>query len=73
MYYMMMSTLEDEETQRKGVTFVAYNVAGEDIPSKTDFRTIAAGAWVGRFALLLSTRFSDDTDQTVSPRFLFCR
>jgi hypothetical protein len=69
MFYMMMSTLEDDETQKKGVTFVAYNVAGENIPSKTDLRTVAAGAWVSHFVLLLSSRFSDDTDQTVSPVF----
>jgi hypothetical protein len=70
MYYMMMSTLEDEETQRKGVTFVAYNVAGEDIPSKTDYRNVTAAAWVSRFAWFLSSRCSDATEQTVSPAFL---
>ena len=47
---MIMSTLEDEETQKKGFALVAYNVAGNNIVGKTDFRTVAAGAWVSTLA-----------------------
>jgi hypothetical protein len=44
-----MSLIEDEESQKKGAMVIVYNVAGENIPAKTDLRTVAAGAWVSRF------------------------
>ena len=45
MYYVIMSALEDEETQRKGITIILYNV-GDFNPRKTDLRTVSQGGWL---------------------------
>jgi hypothetical protein len=51
---MIMSALEDEETQKRGFALIVYNVAGKNIVGKTDFRTVAAGAWVSPIVWLRS-------------------
>jgi len=48
MYYLIMSVLEDEETQKKGISAIVYSVAGEFVDGKTDLRTVSAGPWVQR-------------------------
>lgn len=48
MYYMIMSVLEDEETQKRGITAIVDSVAGEFVKGKTDLRTVSAGPWIVR-------------------------
>lgn len=44
----MMSVMEDEETQKRGITCIVYSVAGEFVEGKTDLRTVSAGPWIAR-------------------------
>jgi hypothetical protein len=44
LYYTIMSCLEDEETQCKGVTLIIYGVGGIE-PCSADFQFVSHGAW----------------------------
>lgn len=52
MYYIVMSTLDDEDTQKKGITVIVYNV-GKVEKEKFDHRTFAQG---GRLMMSLPGR-----------------
>lgn len=45
MYYLIMSAVEDAETQIKGCCCIVYSIAGEFVQGKTDLRTVSAGPW----------------------------
>ena len=41
-----MSAVDDVETQKMGLTAVAYSSAGEFVKGKTDLRTVSAAGWL---------------------------
>jgi hypothetical protein len=45
MYYILMSAVEDEETQKKGGAVVIYNV-GDFMHDKTNPKTLSQGCWI---------------------------
>jgi hypothetical protein len=45
MFYILMSAMEDEESERKGLAVLIYNV-GEFIPGKTDPKTLYQGCLI---------------------------
>lgn len=45
MYYILMSAIEDEETQKRGVAAIIYNV-GDFMKGKTNPKTLYQGCWI---------------------------